>query len=220
MTLAVAAGRYVTPASEWLLDNFYLLEEQIRTARRHLPRNYSLQLPRLARGASAGFPRVYDIALETISHGDGRVDIEGLSRFLTEYQRISTLNLGELWAIPIMLRLALIENVRRVALRIAAGRHDRDLADDWARQMIAIVDEDPKSLILVIADMARSDPPMSAPFVSQFVRDLQGQNPAVSLALNWVEQRLTEDGTSIEQLVQAGNRGQAADQVTLGNSRL
>src|SRR5574338_911288 len=88
LTKAVAAGRYVTPASEWLLDNFYLLEEQIRTARRHLPRNYSLELPRLAQGASVGFPRVYDIALETISHGDGRVDIEGLARFLGEYQRI------------------------------------------------------------------------------------------------------------------------------------
>ncbi|HET7202181.1 MAG TPA: hypothetical protein VFI92_02320, partial [Steroidobacteraceae bacterium] len=218
LTGAVAAGRYVTPASEWLLDNFYLLEEQIRTARRHLPRNYSLELPRLAQGASAGFPRVYDIALETIAHGDGRVDIEGLCRFLAEYQRVATLNLGELWAVPIMLRLALIENVRRVALRIAAGRRDRDLADDWARQMVRAVDEDPKSLILVIADMARSDPPMTAPFVSEFVRNLQGQNPALSLALGWVEQRLADDGTTIEQLVQAGNRGQAADQVTLGNS--
>ena len=105
LTRAVAAGRYITPASEWLLDNYYLLEEQIRTARRHLPRNYSLELPRLARGPSAGFPRVYDIALETIAHGDGRIDIDGLSRFLAEYQRIATLKLGELWAIPIMLRL-------------------------------------------------------------------------------------------------------------------
>ncbi len=218
LTEAVTAGRHVTPASEWLLDNFYLIEEQIRTAKRHLPKNYSRELPRLARGSSAGFPRVYDIALETISHGDGRFDLEGLNRFLTAYQSVATLNLGELWAIPIMLRLALIENLRRVALRIAAGRNDRDLADEWSRQMITTVDEDPKSLILVIADMARSNPPMSAPFVSEFVRDLQGQNPALALALNWIEQRLVEDGSTIETLVQAGNQGQAADQVTLGNS--
>ncbi len=215
---AVNAGRHVTPASEWLLDNFYLIEEQIRTAKRHLPKNYSRELPRLAHGASAGFPRVYDIALETIAHGDGRVDLDGLSRFLAAYQDVTTLNLGELWAIPIMLRLALIENLRRVALRIAAGRNDRDLADEWSRQMITTIDQDPKSLILVIADMARSNPPMSAPFVSEFVRDLQGQSPALTLALNWIEQRLAEDGTTIEQLVQAGNQSQAADQVTLGNS--
>ena len=82
LTEAVAADRRVTPASEWLLDNFYLIEEQIRTARRHLPRNYSRELPQLADGPCAGFPRVYDIALETIAHGDGRVDLERLKRFI------------------------------------------------------------------------------------------------------------------------------------------
>ena len=190
LTQAVLASRRVTPASEWLLDNFYLVEEQVRTARRHLPRNYSRELPRLATGPSAGFPRVYDLALELISHGYGRVDLDDLTRFITAYQRTATLNLGELWAVPIMLRLALIENLRRVALRISIGRDKRDLAADWARQMIVTVDEDPKSLILVIADMARSNPPMSSSFVSELVRELQGQNPSLALALNWVEQRL------------------------------
>ena len=218
LTEAVTAGRRVTPASDWLLDNFYLIEEQIRTAKRHLPKNYSRELPRLANGVSAGFPRVWDIALETIAHGDGRVDLVGLTRFVAAYESVSPLNLGELWAIPIMLRLALIENLRRVALRIASGRIDRDIASEWVRAMITIVDQDPKSLILVVADMARSKPPMSAPFVSEFVRGLQGQSPALALALTWVEQRLTADGLSTEQLVQSGNQIQAADQVTIGNS--
>jgi cellobiose phosphorylase len=218
LTEAVTAGRRVTPASDWLLDNFYLIEEQIRTAKRHLPRNYSRELPRLANGPSAGFPRVWDIALETVAHGDGRVDLVGLTRFVAAYESVSPLNLGELWAIPIMLRLALIENLRRVALRIAAGRFDRDLASQWVHAMITTVDQDPKSLILVVADMARSKPPMSAPFVSEFVRGLQGQSPALAMALTWVEQRLAEDGQSIEQLVQSGNQIQAADQVTIGNS--
>ena len=85
LTAAVNASRRITPAGEWLLDNFYLIEEQIRTARRHLPQGYSRELPRLANGPSAGFPRVYDIALSTISHGDGRVDPENLSRFVASY---------------------------------------------------------------------------------------------------------------------------------------
>ena len=99
----------------------YLIEEQIRTARRHLPKGYSRELPRLLSGSSAGHPRVYDIALETISHGDGRVDPETLGSFVAAYQTVSFLTLGELWAIPIMLRLALIENLRRVGARIAAN---------------------------------------------------------------------------------------------------
>jgi hypothetical protein len=115
LTEALTANRRIAPAGEWLLDNFYLIEDQIRTARRHLPKRYSRGLPRLASGSSAGLPRVYDMALETISHGDGRVDAEGLSGFVAAYQTVSVLQLGELWAIPIMLRLALIENLRRGA---------------------------------------------------------------------------------------------------------
>ena len=153
----------ITPAGEWLLDNFYLIEEQIATAKRHLPRGYSRELPRLASGPSAGLPRVYDIALETISHGDGRVDAQRLSRFVAAYQTVTPLKLGELWAIPIMLRLALIENLRRVGARMAAARADRDLANVWADQMMEMAESDPKSLILVIADMARSSPPLEAP---------------------------------------------------------
>ena len=86
LTKAVQSDLRITPAGEWLLDNFYLIEEQIRTAKRHLPKGYSRELPRLLGGPSAGLPRVYDIALETISHGDGRVDPEILSRFVAAYQ--------------------------------------------------------------------------------------------------------------------------------------
>jgi cellobiose phosphorylase len=218
LTAAVTANRRITPAGEWLLDNFYLIEEQIRTAKRHLPKGYSRELPRLAHGPSAGLPRVYDLALEAIAHGDGRVDPESLRRFVASYQTVTALKLGELWAIPIMLRLALIENLRRVAARSAAGRIDRNLADSWADQMIEIAEKDPKSLILVIADMARSSPPMTTPFVSEFARRLQGQSPALALPLNWIEQLLSESGLTIEQLVQSGNQQQAADQVSISNS--
>ena len=219
LTEAIKATRRISPAGEWLLDNFYLIEEQIRTARRHLPKGYSRELPRLLNGSSAGLPRVYDIALETISHGDGRVDPEGLSSFVAAYQTVTTLKLGELWAIPIMLRLALIENLRRVAARIATDRTDRNRADYWADQMTEIAGKDPKSLILVIADMARSNPPMVSSFVAELTRRLQGQGgPALAMPLTWIEQRLSECGLTIKQLVQSENQKQAADQVSMSNS--
>ncbi len=215
---AITTDRRITPAGEWLLDNFYLIEEQIRTARRHLPKGYSRELPRLLDGLSAGLPRVYDLALETISHGDGRVDPENLSSFVAAYQTVSILKLGELWAIPIMLRLALIENLRRVAARIAADRVTRNLADYWADQMTEMAERDPNSLILVIADMVRSDPPMVSSFVAEFTRRLQGQSPALAFPLTWIEQRLSESGMTIEQSVHSENQQQAADQVSISNS--
>jgi cyclic beta-1,2-glucan synthetase len=177
---AVRTEQRITPAAEWLLDNFYLIEEQIRMSRRHLPRGYSRELPRLLEGPSAGLPRVYDIALETISHGDGRVDTESLSGFLAAYQTVAVLKLGELWAIPIMLRLALIENLRRAGVRIAAGRTERNLAGDWADRITEVAARDPKSLILVLADMARSNPPLNSAFVAEFARRLQGPSRSPS----------------------------------------
>lgn len=215
---AVKEKRQITPAAEWLLDNFYIIEEQIRTGRRHLPKGYSKELPRLQNGPTAGLPRVYDIAKEVISHGEGHIDYERLRRFVTAYQDVAPLKLGELWAIPIMLRLALIENLRRVAVRIAAGRIDRNLANSWADRLIEVAEKDPKNLILVMADMARSNPPLSTPFISEFVRRLQGQSPSLAFPLTWMEQRLSETNQSTLQMIQYGNQQQAADQVSISNS--
>ena len=117
-----------------------------------------------------------------------------------------------------MLRLALIENLRRVGSRLAAHRIDRNLAGVWADQMTEIAGKDPKSLILVVADMARSNPPIVSAFVAEFARRLQGQGAALVLPLTWIEQRLAENGLTIERLVQSENQQQAADQVSISNS--
>jgi hypothetical protein len=215
---AVKTNRRITPAGEWLLDNFYLIAEQIRVAKRLLPKGYAKGLPRLKDGPSKGLPRVYDIALETISHGDGRVDPDGLGSFVAAYQTVATLQLGELWAIPIMLRLALIENLRRVAARIAIDRIDRNRADYWADKITETAEKNPKRLILTVADMARSNPPMVSSFVAELARRLQGQGAALALPLNWIEQQISESFQTIDQLVQSENQQQAADQLSISNS--
>src|SRR4029450_169467 len=149
---------------------------------------------------------------------DGRVDADGLFRFVTAYQTVTTLNLGELWAIPIMLRLALIENLRRVGVTIAAGRVERDLANAWADDMMATAEPARQSPLPVVADMARSMPPMGSAFVAELARRLQGQSAALALALTWIDRRLAESHLTIEQLVQAANQQQASDQVSISNS--
>lgn len=218
LTASVKQGRRIAPAGEWLLDNYYLIEEQIGTARRHLPKGYSRELPSLHSGPSAGFPRVYDIALETIAHSDARVDAENLSNFVAAYQSATVLTLGELWAIPIMLRLALLENLRRVAAGVSSDRTDRDRANHWADLMLEAAETDPNGVILVVADLARSGLPLRRSFVAEFARRLRGQSPALAIPLHWIEQRLAATGQTVEQMVQAENQQQAADQVSIGNS--
>lgn len=208
----------IVPAGEWLLDNFYLIEEQIQAAKRLLPKGYAKGLPHLQNGPSMGLPRVYDIALETISHGDGRVDPESLNSFIIAYQSVTPLRLGELWAIPIMLRLALIENLRRVAARIAIDRINRNLAANWADKISETAEKDPKSLILMIAEMTRSNPPMVGSFVSELAHRLRGESSAHALFLTWMDQQLSSSYLTIGQLVQSENQQQAADQVSISNS--
>jgi len=214
---AIKEKHRVTPAGEWLLDNLYLIDEQIRTARRHLPRRYSSQLPVLKKGSSVTLPRVYDIALKAISHGDGRFDEESLRRFVSAYQETVPLTLGELWAIPIMLRLALIENLRRVAYSVRSDRIDRDIAIRWASSLIDVARREPTGLILVAADMARAQPPLSSSFVSELARRLQPLGEALSLPMTWIDQRLAESGLTSDQLVQRAQHEQASDQVSVSN---
>ncbi|MDO8207663.1 MAG: glucoamylase family protein [Gallionella sp.] len=218
VTTAATPGQRIVPAEAWLLDNFYLIEQQISMARRHLPRGYSRQLPRLADGLSAGFPRIYDLALELISHMDGRVDSDNATHFIAAYQTVEPLKLGELWAFPIMLQLALLENLRRVALRIAHRREEFDAAITWADRMLATSESEPKQLIHLLAEFANADVPLTAPFVEEFYARLEAAGPAIAFVQTWVEQKLLEQGVTATQLSEAAGRTAATNQISISNS--
>lgn len=218
VTAAATPGQRIIPTESWLLDNFYLIEQQINLARRHLPRGYSRQLPRLADGHSVGFPRIYDLALELISHMDGRVDKDNVTQFVAAYQTVEPLKLDELWAFPIMLKLALLENLRRVAVRIAQRREERDAAITWADRMLAAAESDPKQLIQLLAEFAHADVPLTASFVEEFYDRLQAQGAAMAFVQTWVEQKLIEQGVTATKLSEAAGRTDAANQISISNS--
>ena len=218
LTKKIKEEKSISPAAEWLLDNFYLIEENIYAGKKHLPKGYSKTLPRLVKGDSAGLPRVYDMAVEIISHSDGHLNLFQLSSFIKAYQKINPLKIGELWAFPIMLRLALLENLRRLSILIAEELSNKSLASYWANEMIETVQKKPKNLVLVLADMARSEPPMESSFVAELLRRLQEKGNVLSLPINWMEQRLMEIGLSSNELVQQNNQNQAASQVSISNS--
>ncbi len=217
-TYAADQARRITPASEWILDNFYLIEEQIHMARRHLPRRYSRELPRLTGGRAAGLPRVYDIVLEYVSRVDAQLELESLSAFLAAYEAVTPLKLGELWAVPIMIRLALIENLRRLTDRLTLARRDRDRADHWAKRLEVMAEQQPSLLVVVVADMARANLPTSSSFVAEFYQRLSRPGAAVPMARTWLEQRLAEQSLSIEQLVREESQTQAAEQVSVSHT--
>src|SRR5205085_381898 len=123
-----------TPAgAEWFIDNFHVIADQLREIRQDLPRGFDRELPKLAEGPLKGFPRVYALALALIAHTDSAVDLDTVKRFLNAYQSVDVLSIGELWAVVIMLRIALVENLRRLAVRMDESRRERAEADAVAR---------------------------------------------------------------------------------------
>jgi cyclic beta-1,2-glucan glucanotransferase len=135
---AAGEGRAVTPAAEWLLDNYHVVEEQIREIRDDLPPGYYRQLPKLADGPFAGYPRVFGVACAFVAHTDSRFDPDMLCRFVRAYQRIQPLTIGELWAVAITLRIVLVENLRRAAKLIVSSRVAREEADTLADQLLGV----------------------------------------------------------------------------------
>ncbi len=218
LVAADAAGRRTTPPEEWLLDNFYLIEQHIELARIHLPRRYSRLLPRLTQGPMRGLPRVYGMAFELISHLDGLLDAEAITAYVAAYQTVSPLRLGELWAFPISLRLGLIENLRRVAVNVAERRRQKNDAIAWAERTLATAEREPRQLIHLLAEFADAHPTLSPSFLEEFVDRLQRQGGAVSLILNWIDQSLAEEGTTVAQRLQADAHTQAAEHLSVANS--
>lgn len=217
-TRTVDLARRITPAANWLLDNHYHIEDQIQIARQHLPKGYSRELPCLANGTGKGLPRVYDIVVQLISHVDAQIESGELSAFIDSYQSVTSLKLGELWAIPIMLRLGLIENLQRISMRLLRAREDRDVADSWVERLQAVAETAPSQLVVVVADMAKSNPPRSSAFVAEFCQRLSVHSPMLNLAQSWLQHRLMEDGLSMERMIDQETQSQAADQVSVSHS--
>jgi cyclic beta-1,2-glucan synthetase len=212
---AVDEGRAITPAAEWLLDNYHLVEEQIREIRDDLPPTYYRQLPKLAAGPFAGYPRVFGVAWAFVAHTDSRFDPEMLRRFVRAYQRVQPLTIGELWAVAITLRIVLVENLRRGAKRIMAGRAAREEADALADRLLGVN----TSVAAPIPPTLQhyEDDPLPAAFAVQLVQRLREQDPKVTPALVWLDERLAAQGTTADAIVHAEHQRQGATNVTVRN---
>ncbi|HLF82643.1 MAG TPA: carbohydrate-binding protein, partial [Blastocatellia bacterium] len=202
---------------EWLVDNFHIIEEQLREIRRDLPKGYYRELPKLESGELAGYPRVYAIALTLIAHTDSRLDADTLARFIRSYQQQTPLSIGELWAIAITLRVALVENLRRLATRIVAARNAREEADKLADELLEIAGRQPDELIGQLQEAIGKARRLDRAFIVQLTQRLRDQDPEVWPALEWVQEQLASESLTTEQIVHIEHQRQAAAQATVGN---
>ena len=205
----------ITPAAEWLVDNFFVVEDQIREIRDDLPAGFYSKLPKLADGPLAGYPRVFGLAWAFVAHTDSRFDAPLLCRFVQAYQRAEPLTIGELWAIAITLRMLLVENLRRLAEQIVAGRVARRSADDLADRLLRVAGHEPESALHVLGTLERQ--PLATAFAVQLVQRLRDLDPRATPALHWLDERLRTQGTTAEDIVREEHQRLGASNVTVRN---
>ena len=205
----------ITPAAEWLVDNFHIVDEQVREIRDDLPRGYYRKLPKLASGHLEGYPRVYGIAWAFVAHTDSSFDPEALRRFVAAYQRVQPLTIGELWAVAITLRVVLIENLRRIAEQITRSRTARQEADALADRLLGSngqTEIDPASALRHF-----EKDPLERAFAVQLVQRLRDLDPKVGPVLAWLDQRLAAAGTNTDEMVRTEHQHQGTANVSVRN---
>jgi len=210
---ATREGRAIPPAAEWLLDNYHIVQEQMRQIRDDLPPKYYRRLPKLAGGHLKGYPRVFGIAWAVVAHTDSALDIPKLTAFVDAYQRVQPLTIGELWAIAITLRITLVENLRRMTegmvLRLSASQRADQLVERF-------VDPDGHENVSdALAELERA--PWSPAFAVQLTQRLRDRDPKVTPALRWLNDRLSSEGTNSDQIVREELQRQSAANVTVRN---
>ncbi|CAA9889027.1 Cyclic beta-(1,2)-glucan synthase NdvB [Candidatus Methylobacter favarea] len=201
--------RAITPAAEWLLDNFHVIEEQVNDINIQLPESYYRQLPKLAAGFLAGYPRVYGIAWALVAHTDSRFSPETLTLFIKAYQETQSLHIGELWAIPITLRIMLIENLRRLAIRIMRSQTGRRLADEYVDQL----EKSESATLPVVLPSA----PLRRAFVVQLVQRLHDPHPGLTPSLEFLNEWLADQNITVDEIVHQEHALQIAANLTMRN---
>ena len=197
-----------TPSEEWLRDNHYVVRAQVQEIRRNLPRKYYEELPTIGAGRWRRYPRVYVLARDFVTHTAGRFDQDALRRFADAYQDVVPLTIGELWAIPIMLRLALVENLCGLAVQTLRARQEREAARKFAASLIG--GEKSKTPLQLAAQA-------SSTFVVEILHSLRDQSVASTAAWRWLSTRLTAEGESTDELIRSEQHREAVEQLSIAN---
>ncbi len=220
LTEAIHRKEAISPAAEWLVDNFHIVEDQLREIQEDLPPSYYAELPKLAIGELAGYPRIYAIALALVAHTDSFLETNTIRRFIQAFQKVSPLNIGELWALAITLRLALVENLRRLSLRSIWDREKRMKADHLADQLIESASSDAKrfqQLVEKIPECKKESVQVNCAFIAQLTKRLRDQEVEIWPACQCLDECLEQCGFSTEQVVHMEHQRQAANQNSVAN---
>lgn len=208
----VEAGATITPAAEWLLDNYYVVEEAIQEVRRDFPRRFYRQLPTMKVG-DVEIPRTMALGWLYVAHTHSSVSRESLTAIVEGFQKVEAFKIGELWALPSIIRFILVENLRRISSRVERSRGMRRKANEVADELIR--QNDPEKSVVILREI--EDLVADNTFVAQLLYRLRDGLQASGAAIQWLERQIEARGTDLEEVLVAEQNRLSSGNATMSN---
>ena len=213
----VKQGISTHPAGEWLLDNFYIIEETVKQIQKELTLKKYTNFLGIANGRYKGFARIYVVAAEIIAYTDNRIEKENLEEYLMSYQTKKTLSMEEIWNIGIFLQIAIIENIREICEKIYSSQIQKIKAENIVKKLIDntnIEEKGEKTEIRkdILKDMDKY------PFIEYMSYILKRHGKKGYRYLQALDEIVERMGTTVGEVIKKEHFDIAVKKVSIGNS--
>lgn len=208
----------IHPAGEWLLDNFYIIEETVKKIKKEMPLKKYKELPGIANGLYEGFARIYLIAAEIVAYTDNKLDDETLKLALLAYQRQKNLNMEEIWNLWVFLEIAIIENIHSVCEKIMLTQTQKYKVESIIERLVERKEEYKFKTPKITFKPNNLKNEMKYPFIEYMSYKLKRFGKKGIAYLNILEEEVQKSGITVSEAIQKEHFDIAMQKVLIGNS--
>lgn len=211
-------GHSIATGSEWIIDNYYLLEDHLDEILQYLADHLDRPLPKLLSGPYKDYPRIYRLAMELIETSDSLVDPDLIDHFIRGYQSQKPLDMRELWAFPILLRVALIRNIYHLGCVNQVTLQQRVQAENLVKRLFEEKANASDPLTALATEIERDKELWSTGCHVHLVQALRAQGMKASACVQWLDNKMAEHKCPCDQAIRTVRQAHAANQVSIANS--
>lgn len=216
----IKIGINLYPAGEWLLDNFYIIEETFKTVCKEMTIAKYKKLPGITTGMYKGFSRIYVVASEIVAYTDNKINDEILNLAISAYQRRKTLSMEEIWNLWIFLEIAIIENIRNICEKIYSSQMQKYKVESIIERLVEKKDVNTQIFKPIKDDYKQnvSYKEMKYPFIEYMSYKLKSAGKKGLPYLEILEEQVNKMGMTISEAITKEHYDIAASKVSMGNS--
>lgn len=210
----------IHPAGEWLLDNYYVIEETVKSIEKELTLKKYTNFLGIANGINYGFARIYVLATEIVSYTDSNITRDLLTELLKSYQEKKKLNMEEIWNIGIFLQIALIENIRNICERIYSAELQKYKVESIIERLVENKQKEELRFNKLgeYKTKVKEYGEMKYPFIEYMSFRLKSYGKKAYPFLNILEEQVNKMGIEVSEVIKKEHFDIAVKKVSMGNS--